>query len=286
MLLLVAGGAAGRGSPAGPRCLGGQPLVARRQVVEDPDQVGLAGRRQAVGLRGRAHLQGQRRTRAGRTAAPITAWARVARGRSATASRRRTSAPAAVGGRGSRSAGSSPRSASAHARNSCRRIAAALAKIRIAEDDDHARGQLGAHAELVAEEHDQRGDQHVGDERDDEHPVVEDPVEGSARRAEHGVERGDDGDRQVRLQPQRARSGAARGPATMPTTSPRTAITAGSLAPRVAQLRWRRRRAAVSRSTLLDRSTRCRTPARACAGPARRTRERSSPAACAGRRSP
>ena len=72
-----------------------------------------------------------------------------------------------------------------------------------AEDDDDAGGQLGADAELVAEEDDERRDHDVADERDHEDLVVEDAVEEGAQRAEDRVERGDDGDRQVGLQPER-----------------------------------------------------------------------------------
>ena len=53
--------------------------------------------------------------------------------------------------------------------------------------------------QLVAEEHDQRGHDDVGQERHDEDLVVEDPVEHGAQAAEDGVERGHDGDRQVGL---------------------------------------------------------------------------------------
>src|SRR3954462_11309748 len=73
------------------------------------------------------------------------------------------------------------------------------------EDDDHRGGQLGADAELVAQEDDQRRDDHVGHERDDEHLGVEDPVEAGAQAAEDGVQGGHHGDRQVRLENQRHR---------------------------------------------------------------------------------
>src|SRR5215210_3729491 len=46
-----------------------------------------------------------------------------------------------------------------------------------AEDDDDAGRQLTTHAELVSEVDDQPGDEHVGDERDDEDPIVEYAVE-------------------------------------------------------------------------------------------------------------
>ena len=51
---------------------------------------------------------------------------------------------------------------SAQAWKRCRRIAATLEKIRIAEHDDHAGRQLRADAELVAEVDDQRGHDDVG----------------------------------------------------------------------------------------------------------------------------
>src|SRR6266536_6149687 len=73
------------------------------------------------------------------------------------------------------------------------------------EHDHDAGGQLGTHAELVAEEHDQPGDQDVGDERHDELLVVEDAVQLRPDPAEHRVQRGDHGDRQVRLEGERYR---------------------------------------------------------------------------------
>src|SRR5262249_12276678 len=76
----------------------------------------------------------------------------------------------------------------------------------VAEDpdaeDDHDRGrELAAHAQFVAEEHDQRRHGHVGDERDDEHLRVEDPVQSCAQATEYRVERCHDRDRAVRLEP-------------------------------------------------------------------------------------
>src|SRR5262245_53688968 len=68
------------------------------------------------------------------------------------------------------------------------------------EHDHHAGGELPAHPELVAQVHDERGDEHVGDERDDELLVVEDAVEFRAYSAEDRVQRGDHGDGQVRLE--------------------------------------------------------------------------------------
>src|SRR4051794_32627890 len=68
------------------------------------------------------------------------------------------------------------------------------------EDDDHAGRELTADAQLVAEEDDARGDHHVADEGDDEDLVVEDPVEVGAQPAEHGVERRDHRDREVRVE--------------------------------------------------------------------------------------
>ena len=47
------------------------------------------------------------------------------------------------------------------------------------------------------------GDGHVGDERDDEHAVVEATLAERPQRPDDGVERSDDRDRQVRLQPER-----------------------------------------------------------------------------------
>ena len=78
----------------------------------------------------------------------------------------------------------------------------------IAEDadteHDHDTGrQLGADAELVTEEDDEGGDDHIGEEGDDEDLVVEDPVEDRPDPAEDRVQGGDDGDRQVGLRPQR-----------------------------------------------------------------------------------
>jgi hypothetical protein len=72
-----------------------------------------------------------------------------------------------------------------------------------AEDDDDAGRELSADAQLVAQEDDRGGDDDVAHERDDEDLVVEDPVEEGAEAAEDGVERRDDGDRQVGLQPER-----------------------------------------------------------------------------------
>src|SRR4051794_7050392 len=72
-----------------------------------------------------------------------------------------------------------------------------------AEDHDDARGQLAAHAELVTEVDDQRGDQDVGDEGDDEHLVVEDAVQEGAESPEDGIEGGHDRDRQVGVEPYR-----------------------------------------------------------------------------------
>src|SRR6478735_1790809 len=71
------------------------------------------------------------------------------------------------------------------------------------EHDDDAGGELAADAELVAEVDDRRGDDDVAEEGDDEDLVVEDPVEVGAQAAEDGVERGDDGDRQVGLETER-----------------------------------------------------------------------------------
>ena len=82
-------------------------------------------------------------------------------------------------------------------------MAAALPKIRMPSTTTTAGGQLRADAELVAEEDDQRGDEHVGDERHDEDLRVEDAVQARPHPAEDRVERGDDGDREVRLQPGR-----------------------------------------------------------------------------------
>src|SRR5690625_193799 len=70
--------------------------------------------------------------------------------------------------------------------------------------DDTGR-QLAADAELVAEVDDQAGDQHVRYERHDEDLVVEPAVEERAERAEHGIERGDDRNREVGLQSRRDR---------------------------------------------------------------------------------
>jgi hypothetical protein len=103
-------------------------------------------------------------------------------------------------------------------------MAARCRKMPDALDDDHGRGQLRAHAELVAEEHHQRGHHHVGHERDDEHLGVEDPVEPGAEAAEDGVEGGDHGDRQVGLQPQR-HGGVEQQPSRMPAARPRIGIT-------------------------------------------------------------
>src|SRR5699024_6487534 len=58
----------------------------------------------------------------------------------------------------------------------------------------------GADAELVAEEHEEGRDQHVEQERGDEHVRVEGAVEARPQAAGEGVECGDHGDGQVRLQ--------------------------------------------------------------------------------------
>src|SRR5262245_58141772 len=68
------------------------------------------------------------------------------------------------------------------------------------EDHDHAGRELATDAELVAEVDDRGRDHHVAEERDHEHLVVEDPVEVGPQPAEHGVERGDDRDREGRLE--------------------------------------------------------------------------------------
>src|SRR6185312_13514025 len=79
---------------------------------------------------------------------------------------------------------------------------------RVGEDpdpqhDDDARRQLRPDAELIAQVDDEGGDDDVREERHREHAVVEDAVEYGPQPAEHGVQGGHDGDRQVRLQPQR-----------------------------------------------------------------------------------
>ena len=73
------------------------------------------------------------------------------------------------------------------------------------------------------------GDQHVGDERDDELLVVEDAVELGPYPAEHRVQRGHHRDRQVRLQRQPARSARARrrAPHRRPGRAPRSSATSG-----------------------------------------------------------
>ena len=68
--------------------------------------------------------------------------------------------------------------------------------MRMPSTDDR-RGQLGANPELVADVHEQRRHQDVEDERDDEDLRVEDVLEIGLQTAEHRVEGGDDGDRQV-----------------------------------------------------------------------------------------
>ena len=176
-----------------------QPVGALGDVVEDPDQVGLP---QAV--RPASWVDRTWTT----TAKPSTAQSRA--GSSVALAGARRAAPSAAAaswcGCGRRCAGGSAAgSVVAHARNRCRRIAAALEKMRMPEHDDDAGGQLRSDAELVAEVDDQRGDQDVGDERHHEDPVVEDAVEQRAQAAEDRVERGDDGDRQVGLQPGRHR---------------------------------------------------------------------------------
>jgi hypothetical protein len=70
-----------------------------------------------------------------------------------------------------------------------------------AEHDDNGCGKLAAHAHVVAEEDDQGGDHDIGDERHDEHALVEDPLEPGAQGAEDRVEGGDQRDGQVGLQP-------------------------------------------------------------------------------------
>ena len=152
-----------------------------------------------------------------------------------------TAPRAAAGGRPRRRVGrralgrrlrSAPRSGSVRARASsqawktCRRICGDVGEDPDAEHDDDAGRQLAADAELVAEVDDRGGDHDVGDERDDEHLVVED-----ARR----------GRRAARRRPRRARrpprsAGRGRGrpgtsgvkisPSTTPTRSPSAAIMA------------------------------------------------------------
>ena len=89
--------------------------------------------------------------------------------------------------------------------NRARRIAAALVKIRMPSTTTTRGGQLGADADLVAHVDDRGGDQHVGDERDDEDPVGEDALQVGPEGAEQRVHRGDDGDRQIGLQHLRER---------------------------------------------------------------------------------
>lgn len=68
-----------------------------------------------------------------------------------------------------------------------------------AEDDDHAGGELRTDAQLVAQEDDQCGHDHVREERDHEDLVHEDPVEHGPQATEDGVESGNHRDREVGL---------------------------------------------------------------------------------------
>src|SRR5215208_6143688 len=72
-----------------------------------------------------------------------------------------------------------------------------------AEHHDDSRGELAADTQLVAQVDDGGRDHDVGEERDDEDLVVEDPLEVGTQRAENGVQGCHDGDRQVRVQPGR-----------------------------------------------------------------------------------
>ena len=63
--------------------------------------------------------------------------------------------------------------------------------------------ELRADSELITEEDDEGRHDDVGQERDDEDLVVEDPVENSANGAEDCVQGRDDSDREVRLKPHR-----------------------------------------------------------------------------------
>src|SRR5690625_7869946 len=71
------------------------------------------------------------------------------------------------------------------------------------QHDDDGRRELTTDTELVAEEHDERSDQHIGDEGDDEDLVVEDPLHRRSYPTEDRVQGSDDGDGQIRLQPDR-----------------------------------------------------------------------------------
>src|SRR3954469_4178310 len=71
------------------------------------------------------------------------------------------------------------------------------------EYDHHCGRELTADTQLVTQVHDQRRNEHVGDERDHEHLRVEDAVEAGTQAAEGGVGGGDEGDWQVGLEPVR-----------------------------------------------------------------------------------
>ncbi len=104
-------------------------------------------------------------------------------------------------------------------------MAAALEKIRIPSTTTTAVDSCVPDAELVAEEDDEGRDDGVGQERDDEDAVVEDPVEQGAQRRRTA--------RRARPRPRSAGtaggtaapSAAAASPPMTPTTSPSTAIT-------------------------------------------------------------
>ena len=131
-------------------------------------------------------------------------WPRVARGRSAPRSRSRQP--------GARAAGVSAgwgRRVGAHAWNRCRRMAAALEKMRMPSTTTTPVDSWAPTPSWSPRKTISAATSDVGDERHDEDLVVEDAVEQRAQAAEHRVERGDDGDRQVGLQPQR--HGRARG---------------------------------------------------------------------------
>ena len=230
------------------------PLVSSRwRLLERGDLLRAAGR---CGWRGRPG-SGPGPPAGRRRAARPPAWSAPARRRRSPSTREqhghRDVDPAqprrAAAGRSDR------RSARrlGHARKTRRRIAAALVKIRMPSTTTTPVDSCPPTPSWSPRKTTSAGDEDVAHERHDEDPVVEDPVELGPDRAEHRVERGDDGDRQVGLQRRRARSARAPARARRPTTRARAGIT--SVPPagrRGAQVGGAGRRAASAASARRD----------------------------------
>lgn len=86
----------------------------------------------------------------------------------------------------------------AQAWSSARRIAAALVKMRMPSTTTTPVDKLAAHADLIADEHDAAGDQHVGQEAHREDAIREDAFQVGSGCSEDGVDGCHDGDGKVR----------------------------------------------------------------------------------------